>query len=170
MSTSWQGDWQGRLQTELHCLGFSSLKDFFAAYPGLNYFKLVELIPDASIAPMQLYGEQLRDARLNNRLRETAADCLVRFLAYHIKRGWGQGRHFPFRLASAFADWKTSIKQYADPDETESQRLDMVEELLKANPPPIGWIPSGVSDSLIEKVFSIGWPESEQKGGGTPGP
>lgn len=155
--TPWQGDWQARLQSGIERLGFARIEDFLMAYPADTYYDLVKLL-DSNVAPMQLYAQQLRNAQANQRLREASADCLARFLAYYGKRGWGNGRHFLSRSASAYAAWKTSIIQCTQGNDELSYKLDAVWKELEKKQPPNGWIPQGASDSFIQAAFASGWP------------
>jgi hypothetical protein len=156
-TTPWQGDWQARLRNALRRVGFDTLESFLAANPGKTYFALVKLL-NADIAPMQLYGEQLRAARSSNCLREAAMDCLVRFLSYYLKRGWGNGRHFQSRSASAYAAWRTTILQFVQDECDLTDSLDTVWNMLEMSNPPHGWIPKDTNDSLIQDAFAKGWP------------
>lgn len=155
--TPWHGDFQVRLQSKLQSLGFADLETYLAANPGLGYITIAELLSDANVAAMQLYGEQLRRAAKQGNLREAAADCLSRFLTQHITRGWGNGRHFRLRLASAFGDWKTVVRQFSDSGSAEAP-LDAVTEAIKACKPPNGWIPKSGNDPILESAFGVGWP------------
>jgi hypothetical protein len=158
IETPWQGDWSERLQLGIRRSGYRTLDEFLAAHPGDSYYSLARLL-DANIAPMQLYGEQLRNAHKTNRLRAAAADCLARFLSHYVKRGWNCGRHFRSRLASAYAAWRTSILQFSLDNEELAKRLDAVWTNLEENPPPVEWRPTGASDRYIVQAFAKGWPE-----------
>lgn len=159
VTTPWQGNWQERLQTKLRNLGHSSLEEFICENPGLSYVKLAALL-GGDIAPMQLYGEQLRNAARIGQLRSAAKDCLVRFLNEHIKRGWGRGRHFLHRSGSAFAAWSTSVASHGQENGTRhvQDKLKAVYDSLEHLNPEDGWIPATSDDALIEKAFDEGWP------------
>jgi hypothetical protein len=158
VTTPWQGDWQLRLRSKLESLGYAGLEEYLQAHPGIGYLKVAESLGDANVAAMQLYGEHIRIAAGEGRLRQAAVDSLSRFLAEHVKRGWGRGRHFPLRVASAFGDWKTVVRQFADTDEMLHQRLDAVTEAIKASNPPEGWVPQGGDDQILQDAFDKGWP------------
>lgn len=160
VTTPWEGDWQLRLKSKLDSLGYASLEEYLLANPGIGYVKLAESLADANVAAMQLYGEHVRTATGEGRLRGAAADCLSRFLVQHVKRGWGCGRHFPLRVASAFGDWKTVVRQFSESDHLLDQRLDAVTEAIKASNPPKGWIPASGNDPILQEAFEVGWPES----------
>jgi hypothetical protein len=158
VTTPWQGDWQARLQAKLQSLGYASLEDYLSANPGVDYLKVAESLEQANVAAMQLYGEHIRIAAREGRLRHAAADCLSRFLAQHVKRGWGCGRHFPLRVASAFGDWKTLLRQFSESDDALDRRLDAVTEAIEASNPPKGWLPINWDDEIIREAFDVGWP------------
>ena len=157
LTTPWQGGWQLRLRSKLDELGFGTLEHFLAARPGTSYVKLAQEL-DANVAAMQIYGEQVRAAVYEERLRDAAMDSLGRFLKEHMKRGWGRGQHFAFRLASAFGDWKSVVIQFGSGDENLKAKLDAVTEALKANGPPEGWMPAKPNDEFILRAFEEGWP------------
>src|SRR4051812_11992887 len=123
VTTPWQGDWQLRLQRKLKSLGYDALDEYLSANPGVSFVRLAESLGDANIAAMQIYGLQLRLAVARGELRAAAKDCLVRFLNKYVKRGWGVGRHFPHRVASAYAAWSTTIKTHAQADSQIEGRL-----------------------------------------------
>lgn len=155
--TPWHGDWQLRLRSELDSLGFTSLEEYLHAHPGIGYLKIAESLSNANVAAMQLYGEHISTAVANGRLRQAAADSLSRFLAQHVKRGWGCGRHFPLRIASAFGDWKAVLRQFAS-GEIADVRLDAITEAIRASNPPKGWVPTSGDDEIIQNAFDEGWP------------
>lgn len=154
----WDGDRQSRLQVTLTQLGFSSLNDFLVAHPGISYSKLAESLRDAAVAPMQIYGLQIRQATAAGQLREAAKDSLARFINEHIKRGWSNGRHFNFRRASALGDWISVVTQYSGGNRSLEARLSAVSEELKASSPPQSWKPVGGSDEIIRSAFERCWP------------
>lgn len=156
--TPWQGDWKRRLSIKLESLGHPSLDAFLVANPGMGYVDLAEALGEARVAPMQLYGEQIRSAARDQRLRSAAVDCLSRLLVQHIKRGWGNGRHFPLRVASAFGDWKYTIREFASRDDLLNQKVNSVIEAIKASEPPNGWVPTSGEDPILQDAFRIGWP------------
>ncbi len=158
LQSPWHGNWQDRLQASLKGLGFRSLEEFLAANPGVSYVDLQQSLGSANIAAMQLYGEQIRNAAFERRLREAAMDSLVRFFREHVKRGWGQGRHFAFRLASALGDWKSVISQFAEGDRALNEQLDGVIKAINSSNPQLGWSPADKDDVIIQKAFRIGWP------------
>lgn len=157
LETSWQGDWRDRLQLGIRRCGFATLDQFLAAHPADTYFALARRL-DANIAPMQLYGEQLRSAQRANCIRQAAADCLARFLVHHLKRGWGSGRHFNSRLAAAYAAWKSSVLHFTQDTEDLAYKIDTVWAALKKMSPPTGWRPEGADDRFIKDAFAAGWP------------
>jgi hypothetical protein len=124
----------------------------------MDYVSLAKALADARVAPSQLYGEHIRVAKKTNRLREAARDSLVRFLVGHLKKGWGKGRHFEFRLASAVAAWKTSILQFGINTSSMATLLDAVVDALEKAAPPQGWIPKSPADPLVQDAFENGWP------------
>jgi hypothetical protein len=157
LRTPWQGDWQLRLHAKLQSLGFTDLDAYLSANPGIGYVTLAESLGDADVAAMQLYGEQIRRAARQGCMRDAAADSLARFLAQHLRRGWGNGQHFWLRLASAFGDWKTVIRQFSE-IEPAHDHLDAVTEAIKAVNPPHGWIPRSGSDAILQSAFAAAWP------------
>ncbi len=159
ISTPWQGDWQSRLQVKLESLGYSNLEEYLFANPGIGYLKIADELKDANVAAIQLYGEHIRNASREGRLRQAARDCLSRFLVEHLKRGWGCGRHFPFRVASAFGDWKSILQHFMESDEKLVGRLDAVTEAIKASNPHEGWIPKSSDDPILRNAFDTAWPE-----------
>lgn len=162
--TPWHGDWQARLQSKLESLGFATLQMFLEANPGICYTNLSRCLADANIAPMQIYGKQLREAEAEGHLRAAAVDCLVRCLSQHIKRGWGHGPQFEYRLASGLSDWKCSIAEFVGKGEGLMARLEAVGEAIKACSPPKGWVPSSPADQIIQSAFLAAWPEDNRKG------
>ncbi len=158
ITTPWQGNWQERLNSKLQSLGHSSLREFFDSHPGVSYLVLAENLGDANIAAMQLYGEHLRQATEVNQLRAASIDCLCRLLVQHLKRGWGVGKHFPVRVASAFGDWKSIVSQFSNQSEADLSCLDAVTSALKGLNPPDGWVPVGPHDEFLTKAFDAGWP------------
>jgi hypothetical protein len=155
--TPWQGDWQLRLRTKLEALGFEALEDFLTSNPGVGYVKLAATIQDANIAAMQIYGEQIRSAAQRGNLRVAAMDCLVRFLNEYIKRGWGIGRHFPHRLASAYAAWSTAINANCEANEALEMRLRAILARLESSQPVEGWLPKDINDPIIQSCFADVW-------------
>ena len=162
ITTPWQGDWQLRLKTKLASLGFDELEKFLEANPGTGYVKLAENLKDANVAAMQIYGLQVRKAVETGSLRETAIDCLVRFINEHVKRGWGNGRHFEKRAASAYAAWSTTISSNANDGEVQ-EKLKCVFDELEALQPKSGWLPSSSDDPIIVAAFVKGWPPETSK-------
>ena len=162
-ATPWDGDWQMRLRSRLDALGFGTLGAFLHAKPGVSYVTLAKELGDTNVAAMQLYGEHIRMAKKEDLLRAAAADCLVRFLVEHVKRGWGRGRYFTLNLASALGDWRSVMNQFGGNDDFLNERLDRVAEALKRLHPPDGWIPSGPGDQMISRAFQQGWPEPDSE-------
>ncbi|GIW81980.1 MAG: hypothetical protein KatS3mg105_3787 [Gemmatales bacterium] len=158
LTTPWDGDWQERLRSKLESLGFRGLDDFLANNPGKGYVELAKSLGDANVAASQIYGEQIRSAAARGDLRSAAKDCLVRFINEYVKRGWGVGRYFLDRSASAYAAWATTIKGNVPNDEQIERRLKTVFDRLEAASPPNGWLPKDPNDPLIERAFAEGWP------------
>jgi len=156
--TPWQGDWRIRLQSKLEELGYNALEDFLTSNPGVGYVQLAAKLRDANIAAMQIYGEQIRLAASTGNLRAAAMDCLVRFLNEYVKRGWQNGRHFPHRLASAYAAWFSAINANCEDDRQMEMRLNAVFEELKRSQPVEGWIPRDSDDAIIRSCFAEAWP------------
>lgn len=157
-TTPWQGDWQQRLRSSLESSGHASLESYLDAHPGLSYLAIADAFSDANVAAMQLYGEHIRRADSDGKLRDAAIDCLSRFLVQHVKRGWRRGRHFELRMASAFGDWKTVIRQFSSSGESLNEYLDRVTESLKSSDAPEGWIPESSADPFLQAAFNEGWP------------
>jgi hypothetical protein len=153
----WQGDWKERLSIYLESRNFGDLDAFLEANPGVGYLTLAKQLGDTNIAPMQLYGEQIRRAKAKDQLRIAAMDCLVRFINEYIRRGWNEGRHFTHRSASAFAAWSTAIATHSQ-DSTVNDKLKRVYDELERLPIPSGWLPSSANDSFIVSAFETGWP------------
>jgi hypothetical protein len=86
-----------------------------------------------------------------------AMDCLVRFINEYVRRGWGVGRHFTHRSASAFATWATAISAHCQ-DSSMKDRLKQVYDELERLPIPLGWLPSSANDPFIISAFERGWP------------
>lgn len=158
-TTPWQGDWLLRLESSIKSNGFKDVKGYLDANPGVSYQALAQALGDANIAAMQLYGEHMRRADAAGELRKVSIDCLSRFLAHHVKRGWGRGRHFKFRMASAFGDWKTVVRQFSSFGDTLDESLDAVTEFLKLSDLPEGWVPESADDPFLQAAFQKGWPE-----------
>ena len=150
--------WEHRLRCKLDSLRYALLEDFLAHHSGVGYVKLAEMLGDANVAAMQIYGKQIQSAILNDQLREAAKDCLVRFLNEYVVRGWGVGRHFHHRLASACAAWSTTIKAHASNGGQIERYLKAVIDRLEAATPPKGWRPMGVNDAIVGKIFEDAWP------------
>ena len=153
----WHGDWKERLTSYLDSQGFGDLESFLNANPGVGYVKLAKQLGDVNVAAMQLYGEHIRFANAKGRLRSVAMDCLVRFINEYVRRGWGVGRHFTHRSASAFATWATAISAHCQ-DSSMKDRLKQVYDELERLPIPLGWLPSSANDPFIISAFERGWP------------
>jgi hypothetical protein len=153
----WQGDWKERLSIYLESHNFGDLEAFLDANPGVGYVTLAKQLGDANVAPMQLYGEHIQRAKLNDRLRNAAMDCLVRFINEYVRRGWDEGRHFAHRSASAFAAWSTAITTHSQ-DASVNDTLKRVYDELERLPIHSGWLPSSANDRFIISAFEKGWP------------
>jgi hypothetical protein len=161
IETPWTGSWRCRLQSKLGRAGFGSLEEFLEANPGLGYVALARQLADANVAPLQIFGEQLRLGMANQRLRSVAMDSLVRYINQYVPRGWRNGFHFQLRAASAFSTWSTSFPNCTKETSNLSERLHSVLDALKAMAIPQGWLPKDVSDTYIVAAFATGWPEHE---------
>src|SRR5687767_9582388 len=122
----WEGDWKLRLSERLKRIGFTTLEEFLDAHPGVDYVKLARKFGERDIAALQIYGEHIRHASIADCLRDAAKDSFVRFLSEHLKHGWGRGRHFDFRWASAIAAWKSCLIQFGTKPANFAVQLDAV--------------------------------------------
>lgn len=161
IETPWTGSWRCRLQSKLGRAGFGSLEEFLEANPGLGYVALARQLADANVAPLQIFGEQLRLGMANQRLRSVAMDSLVRFMNQNIPRGWLNGVHFRLRAASVFAAWSTGFSNGTQGTANLSERLHSVFDALEAMTIPQGWLPKDVSDPYVVEAFATGWPAHE---------
>jgi hypothetical protein len=157
----WTGSWRCRLQSELGRAGFGSLEEFLEANPGRGYVARARQLANANVAPLQIFGEQLRLGMANQRLRSVAMDSLVRYIIQYIPRGWRNGVHFRLRAASAFSTWSTSFPICTQEMSNLSERLHSVLDTLEAMDIPQGWLPKDVSDRFLAAAFATGWPAHE---------
>jgi len=157
-ATPWHGDWRQRLALKLPQLGYSDLDAFLGDNPAVGYVTLAAMCGDASIAAMQIVGEQIRLAVEHGAVRAAARDSLIRFINEYVPRGWGMGKHFAHRSASAFAAWKTTLQAHMPENPSVDAMAKRLLDELESQSIPLGWLPRGPSDPFITAAFDSAWP------------
>lgn len=165
-TTAWCGDWCERLVAAIRSRGYSGINDFLEDRPGRTYRAISKELGEQKFAPMQIYGMQLREAFQNGSLRRSAADALVRSMRQDMRRGWGVGLHADRCRATAFSHWRCMVIESCNIDEKHRECLVSVTEEIKRIGPPVGWLPKGVDDEIIQQAFAKCWPSLSSDGHG----
>lgn len=142
----WAGDWRGRALEALRRLGFDDFLGLAKSNACESYAALAEMLGE-HVAPIQLMW-LIRDgyARSND-VQGFVADSLTRHAIEHLAEGAGGSTSREYRVASVFADWRTSLG-----DVNAAAALAVWKELK----PKIleGWIPASINDPEILAVVS----------------
>jgi hypothetical protein len=162
---TWEGDWRIRLQARVHSLGYEHVSEFLKRFPREPYVEVVKRLGD-DIAAIQLECAQFDEAARRANVRDSAIDSLVRDLTWHLKTGWEGGAKGNFNTAGAYVDW---LQRLEGPSRNLPSNADLRERgqkvwsALEALRPPLGWLPTGPHDSLVEAAFAAGWPAKSRR-------
>ena len=147
-------------------LGFDSVTDLIAERPRATYQDLARELsascdPGVRVAPVALRILQVNDAHQRGRLREAAADALVRCLREVVRGGWAVSKRAEVDALSAFSAWSSTFAAPAVAMPAAHKFSQAVWEALRALPPEQGWLPADGADPLVEEAFRVGWPAEQ---------
>src|SRR5262245_33219957 len=152
----WSGNWRDKVKSRIHAAGCRTLIEFVAKFPAEPYLALAERLGD-DIEAFQIEWMHFDEGMRTIGIRSLAIDSLARDLQSHLPGGWRHGAKDDFDTSGAYADWVVRLEQY-QPDA--KPRAKAVWGALEELCPPVGWIPSGPDDPLIQHAFSREWPET----------
>lgn len=110
----------------------------------------------ASVAPIQVILQQFKEAKIRNRVRDAAKDCLIRNIIEEFPNGSGGG-NFSWKLISALSSWQSEVTVTGCCTDVENT-VRSIAKALHANPPIDGWRPHHLNDSYIDDLFIRFWP------------
>jgi hypothetical protein len=87
---TWKGNWQARIQQRLNEMGFSSMSEFLAHFPGEPYIQVANRLGE-NVAGAQIVWMQNKEATSQHAIKLLAMDALSHELNYHLENGWGIG-------------------------------------------------------------------------------
>lgn len=150
MPTAWEGNWVERIAERVRAKGFASLLDFSEARPTATFLELADELGEEDVAAVQLEWLLKEEALAKKRFGRFARASLVRSIYEQLPQGWGVGEKVDFRRAGVYADWRGTIgPEYND-------ATDRVFDALEAANPPLGWLPAGADDPIIDKACREG--------------
>jgi hypothetical protein len=145
--------WQELVQAHVVALGYDSIAAFVAARPGTPYPALATELGEEILGVM-VAEAQLREARDAGRLRDAAADGLVRCLRQVLTGGWSRTEPGDPEVTIDFMNitgWSLWIGLFMNARFAESALDAMWAELLQRA--PAGWLPRDADDEVIRAVI-----------------
>src|SRR5262249_16186394 len=151
---TWSPDWQDRLLDRVRSLGYSKISVLLAAMPSRPYVEIARRL-GSNVPPIQVLAVQFREAKAEGTVREAAKDSLAPRITDELPGGWGIGENAEYRMASALADWASSVTVSGECDDLEPT----INGIMRSFRAPTGWLPNGPDDPIIEAAFSGLWSE-----------
>lgn len=150
------GQWLVRFTNLYKSRGFQSLTSFCAQHPTKTLHELANILAPGDVAPIQIQWMLVDEALETNDFKACAKSLLIHRL-YESKEGWPLGNGWEEQTGVRYS---LTAWEGIHPDEPyRSAMKAMVDELLDAADIPAGWLPSGVDDPRITKLFDSFWPE-----------
>ena len=129
-------------------MGFESVLQFCRANPLLTFSQLASAIGMDDVPPV-LVVSILREETISNNVWDYFVKTVfVRSVSKHFPTGWMAGPNAEFRRAKVYGDWAAIVGiDYYEPPDGIRDRI-CVPGLI-----PAGWIPTGVEDPIVIKLF-----------------
>src|SRR5450756_1029823 len=127
----------------LKVMGFKSMLQFWQANPILSFCQLASAIGMDGVPPVLVVSILREETISNNRWDYFVKTIFVRCVTEHFPMGWMIGPNAEYRSARVYADWAAIVGK-----ERPSAIGDRIGTLM-----PNGWIPTGVEDPIVMKLF-----------------
>ena len=157
---TWESDWRARVVARVRSYGYKSISDFLSRFPGEPYVDVVKRLGE-DVAAIQLEFVQFDETKQQGTVRDAAIDSLLRDLSWHLKAGWEGGVRGNFKTSGAYVDWLRRLdgsSRNLPPNRILSEQGQMVWNALEELRPPLGWLPTGLTDPFIQAAFARAWP------------
>jgi hypothetical protein len=155
-----------RIRERVRAKGFASLLDFTETRPTATFLDLANDLGVEDVAAVQIEWLLKDEALERNCFERFARASLVREMYEQLPQGWGIGENVEYRRASVCAKWCRTLGSEYD------HATGRVFDALEAANPPVGWLPAGADDPIIDKAFREGQfdntPEGATKNVGGP--
>ena len=166
---SWSSNWQERLRSILHRLGYDDAFAFVISRRGESFDEMFGSLRRAAspedarfLALRHLEEAFYIDASNKGKLRDAFMEALVRSLRQYMRHGWNCGKRLRERRIDALTRWPTP--SFVSPSGWEfddwKQLRERAWKQIEAAAPLDEWCPSDLNDPLVQNVFSRVWPES----------
>ncbi|AGC42207.1 hypothetical protein MYSTI_00858 [Myxococcus stipitatus DSM 14675] len=146
---SWRGNWKARVAERVRERGYDSVTAFAEARPTATLVALAEELGPDDVAGVQIYDGLVEEAVRSHQVTRLARGQLVRELWDCLPDGWPavMDDDNRFNVAKALAMWSEVL-----PD-THREQAVRAKDVLRANPPPAGWLPLGPDDELLRMLL-----------------
>jgi hypothetical protein len=143
---TWSGDWHSRIRDRVRLHGFETLTEYAADRAGVSLVVLADELGPEDIAAAQLRSMLLEEATRSDTIPRLLRDLLVRELREALAQGWNHplDDESRFRVAGAFADWWSELKDHLNHEMTTAASRAFLDAEL-----PDGWLPDGPDDPVI---------------------
>lgn len=158
IDSPWKLGWEAKLREALRSLGFSSVQDLADANPLATLDSLAEML-NGRFAAAQIYGELVREAEEQGRMRECAAALLLRAV-HSIPEGW------PATPAAESDETRIALAQWGArlPKRYQGPAARMIDALLTGQLAPPCWAPRSTDDPVVSALFRLHWGAASPEG------
>jgi len=127
----------------LKVMGFESMFQFWQANPILTFSQLTSAIGMDGVPPVLVVSILREETTSNNKWDYFVKTVFVRCVTQHFPMGWMTGPNAEYRSARVYADWAAIVGK-----ERPSVIGDRMRSVI-----PADWIPTGVEDPIVVKLF-----------------
>ncbi len=117
------------------------------AHPTATTIELARALGD-DVAATQVESALRAEAQETRALRKFARDLLAREVRQSFPAGWNASEQFTFERSRVYASWSFGVESFID-----ELTYDAVWSSLKQLA-PIGWLPDGPDDPIMERAFA----------------